>query len=61
MMGLPSVSASMGCDVKCADDKGFADAVTSVHEAEVVIAVVGLDQSQERSSITPCLSRSACA
>lgn len=47
MMGLPSVSASMGCDVKCADDKGFADAVTSVHEAEVVIAVVGLDQSQE--------------
>ena len=43
-----SVSYAMGCDVKCASDSGFADAVTAAKSADAVVLVVGLDESQER-------------
>ena len=47
-----SVTQAAGCDVKCQDDKGFAAAVSAAKGAEAVIAVVGLDQSQERYNLT---------
>ena len=42
------MSYAMGCDVKCASDSGFADAVTAAKSADAVVLVVGLDESQER-------------
>ncbi|XP_064404909.1 uncharacterized protein LOC135350121 [Halichondria panicea] len=42
-----SVSYAMGCDVKCASNSGFAEAVTAAKSADVVVFVIGLDQSQE--------------
>ena len=39
-----------GCkDVACSDDSGFADAIKAAQQAQAIIAVVGLDQGQERS------------
>ncbi len=42
------MSYAMGCDVKCASNSGFAEAVTAAKSADVVVFVIGLDQSQER-------------
>ena len=47
-----SVTSSAGCDVKCTDDSGFQEAVSVAQKAQAVIVVIGLDQSQERSSIS---------
>ena len=44
-----SVTSAKGCDVKCSDDSGFQEAVSTAQKAQVVIVVIGLDQSQERS------------
>ena len=41
------VTTAKGCDVKCTDDSGFKEAVTAAQNAQAVIVVVGLDQSQE--------------
>lgn len=50
--GLQKLGASVtykhGCDVKCSSDSGFSDAVNAAKAADVVIVVVGLDESQER-------------
>lgn len=50
--GLQMVGASVtyeqGCDVKCSNDSGFLDAVIAAQEADAVIVIVGLDESQER-------------
>ena len=43
-----NVTTAKGCDVKCTDDSGFKEAVTAAQNAQAVIVVVGLDQSQER-------------
>lgn len=43
-----SVSWAFGCDVPCTDTSGFAQAENAAKNAEAVIVVVGLDQSQER-------------
>ena len=43
-----SVTYKQGCDVKCASDSGFNDAMSAAKAADVVIVVIGLDQSQER-------------
>ena len=43
-----SVTYVQGCDVKCSSDSGFSDAVNAAKSADVVVVVVGLDQSQER-------------
>ncbi|XP_065885422.1 uncharacterized protein [Dysidea avara] len=42
-----NVTTAKGCDVKCTDDSGFKEAVTAAQNAQAVIVVVGLDQSQE--------------
>ena len=46
-MGV-SVEWSLGCDVSCQDTSGFSDAVNIAKSADVVIVIVGLDESQER-------------
>ena len=46
-MGV-SVEWSLGCDVSCQDTSGFSDAVNVAKSADVVIVIVGLDESQER-------------
>ncbi len=48
-----SVTYAMGCDVKCTSDSGFPSAVTAAKDADVVVFVVGLDQSQERCVVVP--------
>ena len=52
MEGLQKIGASVtykqGCDVKCSSDSGFSDAVNAAKAADVVVVVIGLDQSQER-------------
>ena len=42
------MSYAMGCDVQCANDSGFAAAVTVAKSADAVVLVVGLDESQEK-------------
>ena len=37
-----------GCDVKCSSDSHFSAAVSAAKSADVVVVVVGLDESQER-------------
>ena len=46
-MGV-SVQWALGCDVPCQDTSGFSDAVNVAKSADVVIVIVGLDESQER-------------
>ena len=46
-MGV-SVEWALGCDVPCQDTSGFSAAVNVAKSADVVIVVVGLDESQER-------------
>ena len=50
--GLQKIGASVtyvqGCDVKCTSDSGFSDAVNAAKSADVVVVVIGLDESQER-------------
>ena len=43
-----NVTTAKGCDVKCTDDSGFKEAVTAAQNAQAVMVVIGLDQSQER-------------
>ena len=43
-----NVTTAKECDVKCIDDSGFKEAVTAAQNTQAVIAVVGLDGSQER-------------
>jgi len=43
-----NVTTAKGCDVKCTDDSGFKEAVIVAQNAQAVIVVVGLDQSQEK-------------
>ena len=47
-LGL-NVTFSSGCkDIACSDGSGFADAVKATQQAQAVVAVIGLDQGQER-------------
>lgn len=43
-----TVTYSEGCDVKCTDTSKFNDAVNTAKNADVVVIVIGLDESQER-------------
>ena len=43
-----SVTQIQGCDVKCSSDSHFSAAVSAAKSADVVVVVVGLDESQER-------------
>ena len=47
-LGL-NVNFVPGCkDVACFDDSGFPDAAKAALQAQAVVAVIGLDQGQER-------------
>lgn len=43
-----SVTYSRGCDVKCANESGFPEAISAAKLADAVVVVIGLDLSQER-------------
>ena len=51
-MGLTNMKITVnhadGCDVACSSDSGFQDALDAASKSDVIIAVVGLDERQER-------------
>lgn len=56
-MGIQKVAAgvtvtySEGCNIACTDSSKFSDAVNTAKNADVVVMVIGLDESQERFDI----------
>ena len=51
-----TVTQVQGCDVSCSDTSKFKDATDAAAAADAVVLVVGLDQHQERYSISLELS-----
>ena len=51
-MGLTNMNITVnyadGCNVACSSDSGFKDAMDAANNSDVIIAVVGLDEGQER-------------
>ena len=43
-----TVTYAEGCDVSCTSTDGFADATSAASKSDVVIAVIGITNGQER-------------